>query len=223
MSSLPAAMARANHTSKRWTTQGPGRARARAARPAQPRIDHSAPGCQNDAAVPSRFVLCITILALTGATLAEQASAATPSASQIRKAVSGAERSKQLWATINVCNTHRHPNTVGIRGQVPALGFSSSISIAISVDFWNPQTKRFRPDPDTERLIRLGSPSTGVHQQGVTFRFDPHAGRFRGSATFMWRRGGKLLGHTDRVTTGGHRDADFGDPHGFSAATCTIR
>jgi hypothetical protein len=39
----------------------------------------------------------------------------------------------------------------------------------------------------------------------------------------MWKRGGKLLGRTDRVTTGGHRDVDFGDPHSFSAATCTIR
>jgi hypothetical protein len=168
-------------------------------------------------------VLFLTILALISATLAGRAAGATPSASQIHKAVSRAKRSKQLWATINICNTHRHPETLGIRGQVPALGFSSSISIEISVDFWNPQTKRFKPDPNTARVIRLGSPRTGVHQRGVTFRFDPHAGRFRGNATFTWRRGGKLLGRIDRVTTGGHRDADFGDPRGFSAATCTIR
>ena len=180
-------------------------------------------GCQNVAAVPSRFLSCFTILALIGVSLVGPASAATPTASQIRKAVNGAKRSRQLWATINICNTRRHPDTVGIRGQVPALGFSSSISIAISLDFWNAQTKRFKPDPGTKRLISLGSPSRGVHQQGVTFRFDPHAGRFRGSATFIWRRGGKLLGETDRVTTGGHHNADFGDPHKFSAATCTIR
>ena len=173
--------------------------------------------------MPTRFVLCLTIVALMSVPLVGQASATTPSAPQIRKAVSGAKRSKQLWATVNICDTHRHPDTLGIRGQVPALGFSSSISIAVSVDFWNPETKRFKPDPGTRRLIHLGSPSTGVHQQGVTFEFDPHAGRFRGNATFMWKRGGKLLGQTDRLTTGGHRDADFGDPHGFSAATCTIR
>lgn len=168
-------------------------------------------------------MLCLTILALITATIAGTASAATPSPSQIREAVSHAKRSKQLWATVNICDTRRHPDTLGIRGQVPALGFSSSISIEISVDFWNPQTKRFKPDPSANRLVRLGSPSTGVHQQGVTFKFSPHAGRFRGNAKFMWRRGGKLLGGTKRVTTGGHRDADFGDPHGFSAATCTIR
>lgn len=167
-------------------------------------------------------MLCLTILALFSATLAEQASAAAPSASQVRKAVSQAERSEQLWATINICNTRHHPNTVGIRGQMPALGFSSSISISFSVDFWNPKTKRFKADPGAKRLIHLGSPSTGVHQQGVSFKFDPHAGRFRGSATFMWRRSGKLLGQTDKVTTRGHRGADFGDPRGFSAATCTI-
>lgn len=168
-------------------------------------------------------MLCLTTLALISLVLAGQTSAATPTAAQIRKAVGRAERSEQLWATVNICDTRRHPGTLGIRGQVPALGFSSSISIEISLDFWNAQSKRFKPDPGTKRLVELGSPSTGVHQQGVTFSFDPHAGRFRGTARFAWRRRGKLLGQTDQVTTGGHRDADFGDPPRFSAATCTIR
>jgi hypothetical protein len=149
--------------------------------------------------------------------------AAGPSPSQIRKSVGSAKRSTRLWATINICDTRRHPNTVGIRGQVPALGFSSLISIAISLDFWNPKTKRFNPDPGAKKLIRLGNVSTGIRQQGVTFQFDRGAGRFRGSATFVWKRSGKVLGQTDKLTTGGHRDADFGDPHGFSAATCRIR
>jgi hypothetical protein len=149
--------------------------------------------------------------------------AAGPSPSQIRKAVSSAKRSKRLWATINICDTRRHPHTVGIRGQVPALGFSSSISLAISLDFWNPRTNRFKRDPGAKKLIRLGNVSTGIRQQGVTFQFDRGAGRFRGSATFVWKRSGKVLGQTDKLTTGGHHDADFGDPRGFSAATCTIR
>ena len=156
--------------------------------------------------------------------LVGQAAATTPSAPQIRKAVSGAKRSKQLWATVNICDTHVTRDTIGVRGQVPALGFSSSISIAVSVDFWNPETKRFKPDPGTRRLIHLGSPSTGVHQQGVSVRVRPAR---RAVPTATRRSSGsaaaKLLGQTDRLTTGGHRDADFGDPHGFSAATCTIR
>jgi hypothetical protein len=174
-------------------------------------------------AVPSRFVLSFAILALIGVSVAGRAAAATPSPSQVRKAVSDAKRSKQLWATINICDTRHHPNTLGIRGQMPALGFPSLISIAISVDFWSPESKRFKPDPGANKLIRLGHSSEGIHQQGVSFRFAPQAGRFRGSATFVWKRGGKVVGETDRVTTGGHRDADFGDPRGFSAATCTIR
>ena len=129
-------------------------------------------GCQNVAAVPSRFVLCLTILALTGASVAAPptatAAAATPSPGQIREAVSQAERSRQLWATINICNTRHQPHTVGIRAQVQALSFSSSISIGISLDFWSPQTKRFKFDPGTKRLIHLGSLRTGVHQRGVS-------------------------------------------------------
>jgi hypothetical protein len=168
-------------------------------------------------------MLAFAVLAVIACAAAAQASAAGPSSSQIRKAVGSAKRSKRLWATINICDTRRHPNTLGIRGQVPALGFSSSISIAISVDFWNPATKRFKPDPGVDKLIRLGNPSDGIQQQGVSFQFSPHAGRFRGNAVFVWKRSGKVLGQTDRLTTSGHRDADFGDPPGSSAATCTIR
>jgi hypothetical protein len=168
-------------------------------------------------------LLPFAVLAVIACLAAGPASAAGPSASQIQKAVVSAKRSTRLWATINICDTRHHPNTLGIRGQVPALGFSSSISIAIRVDFWNPATKRFKPDPGVNKLMRLGNPSDGIQQQGVSFRFAAHAGRFRGKAVFVWRRGGKVLGQTDRLTTSGHRDADFGDPRGFSAATCTIK
>ncbi len=57
----------------------------------------------------------------------------------------------------------------------------------------------------------------------MTFQFPSHAGRLRGSATFSWKRAGKVLGRAERLTTAGHRDADFSDPRGFSAATCTIK
>jgi hypothetical protein len=174
--------------------------------------------------VPIRLAtgaLLVVVLAVVATPALGSTSGPTPN--QIKSAVRSAERSKRLWATINVCDTRKHPNTIGIRGEVPALGFPTTISIALGVDFWSKADKRFEPDPDAKQLIKVGSVSHGIHQRGVTFRFAPHTGRLRGTATFSWTRRGKVLGKTKRVTTPSHPDADFGDPSGFSAATCMIK
>jgi hypothetical protein len=150
-------------------------------------------------------------------------SAAGPTPNQIKNAVHSAERSRRLWATINVCDTRKHPNTIGIRGEVPALGFPATISIRLGVDFYSKADKRYEPDPNATQKIKVGPVTRGIHQRGVTFRFAPHTGRLRGTATFSWTRNGKVLGSTKRTTTASHHDADFGDPSGFSAATCMIK
>ncbi len=177
------------------------------------------------AAVPTRLATCLLLLALVAVipSPALGRPPAGPTPSQVRGAVRSAERSKRLWATVNVCDTRRHPNTIGIRGQVPALGFPASISIAITVEYFDQATKRFAPAPGARRSISIGNVTNGIRQGGVTFQFPLHAGRLRGSATFSWERGSRVIGRTDRLTTAGHRDADFSDPHGFSAATCTIK
>jgi hypothetical protein len=175
-------------------------------------------------AVPIRLVtgaLLVVVLAVVATPAL--GSSASPTPNQIKSAVHSAERSKRLWATINVCDTRKHPHTIGIRGEVPALGFSTTISISIGVDFWSKADKRFEPDPNATKMIKVGPVSHGIHQRGVVFQFGPHTGRLRGTAAFSWTRHGKVLGATKRVTTAPHRDADFSDPSGFSAATCMIR
>jgi hypothetical protein len=166
--------------------------------------------------------LLVVLLAVAPPQAFGQGTSASPTPKQVASAVRRAERSKSLWATVNICDTHRHPRMIGIRGQVPALGFPASISIKIGVEFWSKTTKRFTPDPDATKLIRLTSVSNGIHQRGVMFQFARHTGRLRGTATFAWKRSGKVVGSIQRVTTPSHRDADFGDPAGFSAGTCTI-
>lgn len=177
------------------------------------------------AAVPIRFATSVLLFAFVAAfaspALGRRPSNPTPS--QIRSAIRSAKQSKRLWATVNICDTRRHPNTIGIRGQVPALGFPASVSIAITVEFFNHTTKRFRPAPGARKSIAIGKVTDGIQQGGVTFQFPSHAGRLRGAATFSWKRAGKVLGRAQRLTTAGHRDADFSDPHRFSAATCTIK
>ncbi len=146
-----------------------------------------------------------------------------PTPAQVRAAVRRAERSRQLWATINICNTRRHRDALGVRGQMPALGFPASLSMNIQVEYWSSADGRFKPDPYAKRLVKLGRVSFGVEQGGHIFQFGAHAGLLSGVVTFEWARAGRLLGRATRATTRGHRDVDFGDPRRYSAATCAIR
>src|SRR6185437_3558460 len=121
-------------------------------------------GCQNVDVVPIRLAtgaLLVVVLAVVATPAL--GSAAGPTPNQINNAVHNAERSKRLWATINVCDTRKHPRTIGIRGEVPALGFPATISISLGVDFYSKADKRFEPDPDAKKMIRLGPVSSGIH------------------------------------------------------------
>ena len=176
-------------------------------------------------------------VALVPAALAAPGSAAAakpssgPTAAQVRVAVGRATRSRSVWATVNICNTRRHPYVIGFRVQMPGLGFGANLSAEVRVEYWSPAAKRFRPVPrgsgSLGSLVSLGRATTGTHQSGVSFPIQKPASGihyvFRGVAAFEWKLGGKVLGRTTRSTGGGHRHVDQGDPAGYSAGTCTIR
>ena len=93
-----------------------------------------------------------------------------PRAAQIRTAIQSAERSADLWATINICDTKRHPDSIGIRGQIPSLPFTANLAMEIGVDYYSIPDKRFKPVPGATKSIGLGAVSTGVHQGGSCSR-----------------------------------------------------
>jgi hypothetical protein len=136
-----------------------------------------------------------------------------------------AERSQQLWATINICNTRAHRDSIGIRGQMPALGFPARLAMKIQVDYWVAAAKAFKPVPGSgaRAVARLGTVVDGLQQGGHTFRFKPGAGLLSGTITFQWVRMGRMIGRISKQVTGGHRTVDHGDPPHHTAATCTIR
>jgi hypothetical protein len=144
-----------------------------------------------------------------------------PTAAQIRTAIRRAEQSRDLWATVNICNTTHHPDVIGIRAQMPALGFLARLRMDLGVEYLADHA--FKPVPTTTRSISIAPVRSGLQQGGITFSFPPHAGYFRGSATFEWSRDSKLLGRVTVKTSPGHRTADFGDPPGFSSWNCVMR
>ncbi len=142
-----------------------------------------------------------------------------PGAKQIRAAVQAAQHSKLLWATVNICNTARHRNMIGIRGQAPSLPFATSISMRIQVDYWN--GRKFVPDPYATKHVDLRDPAGEVIQNGANFTFRPPV-ILSGTIEFEWKLAGKVIGRATRLTGHGYKGVVGADPAGYSTATCRM-
>jgi hypothetical protein len=138
--------------------------------------------------------------------------------------------SKDLWATINVCDTADEENTIGIRGSQPGLGDRRArLAMRFQVQYkaksdgeWH-----YAEGPDTDSgWRRVGRTRTLVVESGQNFEFAPPTDGgshlLRGSVRFRWRHNGKIVAHERRFTEPGHRTTAGADPKGYSAAQCEI-
>jgi hypothetical protein len=180
-----------------------------------------------DVAAGIRVITTSALVAAGSVTLTSVASAKAPSAGQIQKAVRTAERSSSLWATINVCETKtaKRGNLLGVRGQMPTLGFDARLTMAIHVETWSSARQRFVaiPAKTATSSVSLGTQSNGLQQAGAEFGFPAGAGLVAASVDFTWTRGAKVLATVTRQTTAGHPDARYGHPARYSAAQCRLK
>jgi len=137
-------------------------------------------------------------------------------------------RSRDLWATINVCNPADQPNTVGIRGSMPGDGQAhDQMYMSFRLQFRDPASRKWIDLPDTAKAewLHVGAGAT-VRQDGASFQLQPRAGRpastLRGVVEFQWRRGSRVIQTGTRPTTLGHQSRVGADPAGFTAASCLI-
>jgi hypothetical protein len=174
---------------------------------------------------PPRFhaVRILLLIALAAPASAVPASAAkAPRHAALRD-------SSLLWATVNVCDTADHPDTVGIRGSMPGSGDPKErMTMRFQLQYFKAADKRWHnigPTGDSGR-IAVGSGKYRARQTGRDFTVRPPGiGGFqlRGAVTFEWRRGHKLVRRVRERTRSGHPGTAGADPDDFSAATCTVR
>jgi hypothetical protein len=156
------------------------------------------------------------------AALAVSGSFADAESAQISKAATV----KNLWATVNVCDTQKHPDSIGIRGRAPGDRHKDhNIWMRFFVQYqkagvWADVAKGGRTG-----WRKIGSADYDWREYGVTFPFDlkpAESYRMRGHVKFEWRAHGEVLKHRHEYTASGHHAAGGGDPKGYSAATCFI-
>jgi hypothetical protein len=135
---------------------------------------------------------------------------------------------KRLWATINVCDTVGHPDSIGIRGSMPGDGDRTEVMfMRFQVQLFNAADARWHNlDGADSGSVEVGS-ARKARQSGNTFTITPpRPGAapylMRGVVSFEWREAGQVVRHTRRSTTAAHPNTAGSDPAGFTSATCMI-
>lgn len=136
---------------------------------------------------------------------------------------------RDLWATINVCDSASTPNRVGVRAQMPGDGTRERMYMRFTAQFLSGQTWKQVSGQGMSRWVYAGSALFKNQESGWTFSFQkPAAGSsytVRGLVDFQWRkrRGGRwvVVRRARAASTAGHSSATA-EPTGFSAAHCTL-
>jgi hypothetical protein len=150
-------------------------------------------------------------LAAAGALLAPGAAAARPA---------GADR---LWATVNVCDTTKHANEVGIRASMPGTPRGTGRRMRFRVQWRDGDRWRYVTGADSG-WRKLSRSRGRAIESGWSFEFAPPSKpiTFRGVVRFRWLRDGRVVGRALEITETGHRSTAGADPEDYSAATCSM-
>ena len=154
------------------------------------------------------FALCVAPIAATQVALAS-------------------DDTREVWATVNVCDTKDAPNTIGIRASMPGSRSGAEMRwMRFVVEYYSEANDRwYRLDGGDSGFLRVGKGRL-PRQFGRSLRIEPTGGRpvlLRGRVYFHWRtEGGDILQRASARTQKGHRSNAGADPAGYSASTCTI-
>jgi hypothetical protein len=171
-------------------------------------------------------------------------------ASTRRAVIQDGER--PFWATVNICDTTRSPNALGVRTSVPGNGSDERIWARYTAQWWSSAAQEWKTvgGSGVTDWVLVGSADMSARQAGWTFRFvQPPTGTtyvMRGVVEYEWRdevgsarrarkarRGhrGHRAHRAQRVgvvrertvlTETGMQDVQGGDPAGTSKAMCLI-
>jgi hypothetical protein len=153
-------------------------------------------------------------------------------------ATAGAVPAKVPWATVNVCDTAKKLNAVGVRAGMPGNGTRQRMYMRFQLQWYRPSRKRYEDTGVPSTWVGAGSARYAAAQRGFTFSRiadPPPAGRYklRGEVAFEWRelrpveKGSKRMREVTveratRITRGGLKGVEGGRPPGRSDGACVV-
>jgi hypothetical protein len=147
-----------------------------------------------------------------------------------------AAKADRLWATVNICDTLRHPNQMGVQASMPGNGTRERMYMRFRAQFFNAtKNKWFNVKGNADSgWVLAGSARFVSREAGWTFSFDaPTTGAsftLRGLVNFQWRIRKRVDGkprtvivrRSKEITQGGQKSPVGADPPGYSSGTCEI-
>jgi hypothetical protein len=138
-----------------------------------------------------------------------------------------ATQPKDLWATVNICDTETHPDMMGVRGSMPGDAQHTKMYMRFVAQYYS-RSKQLWLEAGKEAVskwIAVGSGDFARRAAGYTFAFDaPNSGKYtlRGAVDFKWTKGRRIVRTAHVVTKGGHPGTKGADPATYSASLCDI-
>lgn len=148
-----------------------------------------------------------------------------------------ASASRDLWATVNTCDTFASPDAMGVRASMPGNGTSQRMYMRFSAQWYSGGAGKWLDVANGRSpWVYAGSARYRARQAGWSFDFVTpaygHAYVLRGTVQYQWRsvrrtKGARRSGFRvalkrSRLTTTGVRGVRGGDPKGTSKAMCAV-
>ena len=155
----------------------------------------------------------------TALVLACCAVAATPA--------SALKNPRDLWATVNLCDTRIHPDMMGVRASMPGDGADTKMYMRFIAQYYDRSKQLWSEVKGSgiSRWIYVGSGNYARRQAGYTFAFDQLGGKtflLRGAVDYKWTKGRRTIRTAHLITKGGHPNTRGADPKTYSAGLCAI-
>ena len=127
------------------------------------------------------------------------------------------------WATVNVCDSAKRPDAIGIRASMPGVPKGARMAMRFRVQF---KTDDGWQDVKgaASRWQAVGTARGLAAESGWSFTFAHPSSpvTLRGMVQLRWRKGGTVVRQLELATEAGHRSSAGADPADYSAATCTL-
>ena len=140
-----------------------------------------------------------------------------------------ASRPKDLWATVNVCDTQLHDNMMGVRASMPGDGAHTKMYMRFVAQYYDRSHQLWSEVKGSgiSKWIYVGSGQFARRQGGYTFAFDaPKPGKtfvLRGAVDYKWvNKRGRIVRTAHQNTKGKHPNTKGAEPKGYSAGLCEI-
>lgn len=201
-------------------------------------------------ACAAALVCAAPAMAETAPRLRGHAQKASPAGPLLKHGSAHASASRR-WATVNICDTEKSADAMGLRASMPGNGTRQRMFMRFSAQWYSGSANQWLDVPGgVSRWIYAGSARYVSRQAGYTFDFvTPPAGRgylLRAVAEFQWRSRNrseaarrlkqdtyraqpasrrptwKISHASSLLTRTGVKGVDGGDPPGTSKAICLI-